>query len=327
MIMSSRLTLLIVTAVLALPAVPASAQEYPVRPIRFIVPFPPGGGTDTVARLIAQPLAERLKQQIVIDNRGGANAIIGTDLGAKAPADGYTLVFCLPASVSTNPTLYRNLPYDPVRDFAPVIQLNAIAILLVSANALPVKSVAELIAYAKARPGQLNFASSGNGSAGHLGMELFNATTGIRMVHVPYKGGAPALTDTISGQMHLMAGPMISALPHVKAGRVRGLAMMASQRVKGLPGVEAMGETLPGFDASIWHGVLVPRGTPTAIVQRLNRELNDVLRLPEVANRMATQGAEPVGGTPAQFAALIKSDTAKYARLLKTIGLAGSASR
>ena len=158
-------------------------------------------------------------------------------------------------------------------------------------------------------------------------MELFNVTTGIRMVHVPYKGGAPALTDTISGQMHLMAGPMISALPHVKAGRVRGLAMMAAQRVKGLPGVEAMGETLPGFDASIWHGVLVPRGTPAAIVQHLNRELNDVLRLPEVANRMATQGAEPVGGTPAQFAALIRSDTAKYAKLLKTIGLAGSASR
>ena len=311
----------------AVPALPAFAQEYPARPIRFIVPFPPGGGTDTVARLIAQPLAERLKQQIVIDNRGGANAIIGTDLGAKAPADGYTLMFCLPASVSTNPTLYRNLPYDPVRDFAPVIQLNAIAILLVSANALPVKSVAGLIAYARARPGQLNFASSGNGSAGHLGMELFNATTGIRMVHVPYKGGAPALTDTISGQMHLMAGPMISALPHVKAGRVRGLAMMAAQRVKGLPGVEAMGETLPGFDASIWHGVLVPRGTPAAIVQHLNRELNDVLRLPEVANRMATQGAEPVGGTPAQFAALIRSDTAKYAKLLKTIGLAGSASR
>jgi tripartite-type tricarboxylate transporter receptor subunit TctC len=313
----------------AVPALPFAvvAQNYPNRPIRFIVPFPPGGGTDTVARLIAQPLSERLKQQLVIDNRGGANAIIGTDMGAKAPPDGYTLLFCLPASVSTNQTLYRNLPYDPERDFAPVIQLNAIAIMLVGANALPVKNVAELIAYAKARPGQLNFASSGNGSAGHLGVELFALTTGIRMVHVPYKGGAPALTDTISGQMHLMAGPMISALPHVKAGRVRALAMMASQRVKGLPDVPAMGETLPGFDASIWHGVLVPRDTPAAIVQRLNRELNEVLRLPEVANRMATQGAEPVGGTPAQFAALIKSDTAKYAKLLKTIGLAGSASR
>lgn len=313
----------------ALAALPfaAVAQDYPARPIRFIVPFPPGGGTDTVARLIAQPLSERLRQQLVIDNRGGANAIIGTDIGAKAPADGYTLVFCLPASVSVNQTLYRNLPYDPARDFAPVIQLNTIAIMLVGANALPVNSVAELVAYAKARPGQLNFASSGNGSAGHLAVELFAQTTGIRLVHVPYKGGGPALTDTISGQMHLMAGPMISALPHVKAGRVRGLAMMAPQRVKGLPGVEAMGETLPGFDASIWHGVLVPRGAPAAIVQRLNRDLNDVLRLPEIADRMARQGAETVGGTPEQFAALIKSDTAKYAKLLQAVGMAGSIKR
>lgn len=303
---------------------PVQAQDYPSRPIRFIVPFPPGGGTDTVARLIAQPLSERLGQQLVIDNRSGANAIIGTDLGAKAPADGYTLVFCLPASVSVNPTLYHNLPYDPARDFAPVIQLNAIAILLVGANALPVKSVAELVAYARARPGQLNYASSGNGSAGHLAVELFALTTGIRMVHVPYKGGGPALTDTISGQMNLMAGPMISALPHVKAGRIRGLAMMSAKRVKGLPEVEAMGETLPGFDASIWHGVLVPRGTPVAIVQRLNRDLNEVLRLPEIASRMALQGAETVGGTPEQFAALIRSDTAKYAKLLKAAGMAGS---
>lgn len=325
--MNYRLSGMILAALLAWPALSATAQNYPDRPIRFIVPFPPGGGTDTVARLIAHPLSERLKQQLVIDNRGGANAIIGTDMGAKAPPDGYTLVFCLPASVSTNQTLYRNLPYDPARDFAPVIQLNAIAIMLVGANVLPVKSVAELVAYAKARPGQLNFASSGNGSAGHLGVELFALTTGIRMVHVPYKGGAPALTDTISGQMHLMAGPMISALPHVKAGRVRALAMLASQRAKGLPDVPAMGETLPGFDASIWHGVLVPRGTPAAIVQRLNRDINEVLRLPEVADRMATQGAEAVGGTPAQFAALIKADTAKYAKLLKTIGLAGTVSR
>ncbi len=311
----------------AMAALPVQAQDYPSRPIRFIVPFPPGGGTDTVARLIAGPLAERLQQQIVIDNRGGANAIIGTDLGAKAPADGYTLVFSLPASVSINPTLYRSLPYDPVRDFSPVIQLNTIALLLVTANALPVKNVTELIAYTKARPGQLNFASSGNGSSGHLGMELFNVTTGIRMVHVPYKGGGPAMTDTISGQMHMMAGPMIAAIPHVRGGRVRALAVMTPKRLKGFPDVEAMGETLPDFDASLWHGVLVPRGTPAAIVQRLGRELNDILRLPQVAERMATQGAEAVGGTPAQFAALIKSDTAKYAKLLKTIGLAGTANR
>ncbi len=324
---NKQLMLAVLMLVFAGVVMPAAAQDYPKRPLRFIVPYPPGGGTDTVARLIAQPLGERLKQQIVIDNRGGANAIIGTDLGAKAPADGYTLVFCLPASVSVNPTLYRDLPYEPARDFSAVIQLNAIAIMLVSANSLPVKSVAELVAYAKVRPGQLNFASSGNGSAGHLAVELFALTTGIRMVHVPYKGGGPALTDTISGQMHMMAGPMISALPHVKAGRVRGLAMMAPKRNKGLPEVEAMGETMPGFDASIWHGVLVPRGTPVAIVRRLNQDLNDVLRQPEIAGRMAQQGAETVGGTPDNFAALIKSDTAKYAKLLKAAGMAGSVKR
>ncbi len=319
---------MIAAALLAWPTlVQAQLQNYPTRPIRFIVPFPPGGGTDTVARLIAQPLAERLKQQVVIDNRGGANAIIGTDLGAKAPADGYTLLFCLPASVSINPTLYHTLPYDPAHDFSPVIQLNTIALLLVTANVLPVKNVAELIVYAKARPGQLNFASSGNGSSAHLGMELFNATTGIRMVHVPYKGGGPAMADTISGQTHMMAGPMIAAMPHVRGGRVRALAVMTPKRVKGLPDVEAMGETLPGFDASLWHGVLVPRGTPAAIVQLLNRELNEVLRRSDVADRMATQGAEAVGGTPAQFAALIRSDTAKYAKLLKDVGLARSVSQ
>ena len=325
--MVKRMSGIIAVALLAWPALPAVAQNYPTRPIRFIVPFPPGGGTDTVARLIAQPLGERLKQQIIIDNRSGANAIIGTELGAKAPADGYTLLFCLPASVSINPTLYHTLPYDPAHDFAPVIQLNTIALLLVTASVLPVKNVAELIVHAKARPGQLNFASSGNGSSAHLGMELFNATTGIRMVHVPYKGGGPAMIDTISGQIHMMAGPMIAAMPHVRGGRIRALAVMTPKRVKGFPDVEAMGETLPGFDASLWHGVLVPRGTPAAIVQLLNRELNEVLRRPEVADRMATQGAEAVGGTPVQFAALIRSDTAKYAKLLKDVGLARSVSQ
>ena len=325
--MVKRMSGIIAVALLAWPALPAVAQNYPTRPIRFIVPFPPGGGTDTVARLIAQPLSERLKQQIIIDNRSGANAIIGTELGAKAPADGYTLLFCLPASVSINPTLYHTLPYDPAHDFSPVIQLNTIALLLVTASVLPVKNVAELIVHAKARPGQLNFASSGNGSSAHLGMELFNATTGIRMVHVPYKGGGPAMADTISGQTHMMAGPMIAAMPHVRGGRIRALAVMTPKRVKGFPDVEAMGETLPGFDASLWHGVLVPRGTPVAIVQLLNRELNEVLRRPEVADRMATQGAEAVGGTPVQFAALIRSDTAKYAKLLKDVGLARSVSQ
>jgi len=322
--MMGRLLLSVVAVVLAWPV---QAQNYPNRPIRFIVPFPPGGGTDTVARLIAGPLAERLKQQVIIDNRGGANAIIGTDLGAKAPPDGYTWVFCLPASVSVNPTLYRNLPYDPARDFVPVIRLNTIALLMTVTNNLPAKNVAELVALAKAKPGTLNYASSGNGGAAHLAMALFNLTAGLDMVHVPYKGGGPAMTDLISGQVQIMAGPMIGAVPHVKAGRVRALAVMTDRRVQGMPDVPAAGETLKGFESSIWHGVLMPAGAPAAIVRQVNREINEVLKIAEVRDRMATQGAEPAGGSPEDFAAWIRNDTAKYSKLLKHIGMAGSENR
>ena len=319
--MFTRFLLLLAAAALTLPA---QAQNYPNRPIRFVVPFPPGGGTDTVARLIAQPLAERLKQQIIIDNRSGANAIIGTDIGAKAPPDGYTWVFCLPASVSVNPTLYRNLPYDPARDFSPVIQLNTIALLLTVANSLPAKNVAELVALAKAKPGTLNYASSGNGGAAHLAMALFNSMAGLNMVHIPYKGGGPAMTDLISGQVQIMAGPMIAALPHVKSGRVRAMAVMSQKRVQGMPDLPTAGETVKGYESSIWHGVLMPKGVPPAILRQVNREINELLKLPEVRERMAGQGAETVGGSPEDFAAWIKADTEKYSKLLKQIGLAGT---
>ncbi len=312
---------------LMLSATAIFAQEYPNRPIRFIVPFPPGGGTDTVARLIAGPLSERLKQQVIIDNRSGANAIIGTDLAAKAPADGYTWVYCLTASVSVNPVLYRNLPYDPVRDFTPVVQLNAMALLLTVNNALPVRTVAELVTLAKSRPGQLNFASSGNGSAAHLAMELFNVMAGTKMLHVPYKGGAPAMTDVISGQVQMMSGPMIAAMPHVRAGRIRAVAVTTAKRAQGLPDIPSVGETLKGYDSSIWHGVLMPRGVPQAVLRRVNRDINEVLKLSEVRERMATQGAEPAGGSPEDFAALLKTDIARQAGLLKQIGLAGSATQ
>ena len=319
--MFTRYLMLLAITVLTLPA---QAQNYPNRPIRFVVPFPPGGGTDTVARLIAQPLGERLKQQIIIDNRSGANAIIGTDIGAKAPPDGYTWVYCLPASVSVNPTLYRNLPYDPARDFSPVIQLNTIALLLTVSNSLPAKNVAELVALAKARPGALNYASSGNGGAAHLAMALFNVMAGLNMVHVPYKGGAPAMTDLISGQVQIMAGPMIAAMPHVKSGRVRALAVMSQKRVPGMPDLPTAGETVKGYETSIWHGVLMPKGVPQAILRQVNREINELLKLPEVRERMAGQGAETVGGSPEEFAAWIKADTEKYSKLLKQIGLAGT---
>lgn len=315
------------TALVATGSASAQSGAYPSKPIRFIVPYPPGGGTDTVARLIAQPLGERLKQQVVVDNRGGASGIIGTDMGAKAAPDGYTLVFCLPASVSVNPTYYQNLPYDPARDFAPVIQLNTIALLLVTTSSLPAKNVHELIALAKAKPGQLNFASSGNGSAAHLAMELFNMMAGVKMVHVPYKGGGPALTDIIGGQMHMMSGPLIAALPHVKSGRIKAMAVTTERRVKGLPEVPTVAESLPGYESSIWHGVVVPRGVPAAVVNRLNREIGEILKIPEVQRRLDSEGAESVGGPPEKFAALIKSDTAKYAKLLRDVGLAGSGKR
>ena len=300
----------------------APAQDaYPSKPVRFIVPFPPGGGTDTVARAISQRLAESLGQQVVIDNRSGANAIIGTELGAKAAPDGYTLTFTLPAAVAVNPSLYPKLPYDPLRDFAPVTQLNVIALMLVAHPGMPANSIKELIALAKAKPGHITFASSGNGSAAHLAMELFKLMAGVDMTHIPYKGGGPALTDIIGGQVQLMSGPLIASLPYVKAGRLKALAVTTDKRVAGLPDVPAIAETVPGYESSIWHGVLVPAATPRPIVKRLHDEIVKILAVPEVKERFAREGAEPVGNTPEQFGAFIRLEIAKYAKLIKAAGL------
>ncbi len=307
--------------VLTLVATNALAQTYPTKPIRLIVPFPPGGGTDTVARAISQRLAESLGQQIVIDNRGGASAIIGTELGARAAPDGYTLTFTLPAAVAVNPGLYPRLAYDPLRDFAPVTQLNTIALLLVANPGVPANSIRELIALAKAKPGHVTFASSGNGSAAHLAMELFKLMAGVDMTHIPYKGGGPALTDIIGGQVQLMSGPMIAALPFVKTGRLKALAVTTDKRIPGLPEVPAIAETVPGYESSIWHGVLAPAGTPRPVIRRLHAEIVKILGVPEVKERFAREGAEPVGSTPEQFGAFIKSEMAKYAKLIKAAGI------
>ena len=295
----------------------AQADTYPSKPIRFIVPYPPGGGTDTVARAISQRLAEVLGQQVVIDNRSGANAIIGTELGAKAAPDGYTLTFTLPAAVAVNPSLYSKLPYDPLRDFAPVTQLNTIALLLIANPGVPANSIKELISLAKTKPGQITFASSGNGSAAHLAMELFKLMTGVDMAHIPYKGGGPALTDIIGGPVQLMSGPMIAALPFVKSGRLKALAVTTAGRIPGLPEVPAIAETVPGYESSIWHGVLAPARTPRPVINRLNSEIVKILGVPEVKERFAREGAEPVGSTPEQFGAFISSEIAKYAKLIK----------
>ena len=308
--------------VLTIAGIPALAQDsYPSRPIRFIVPFPPGGGTDTVARAISQRLADSLGQQVVIDNRSGANAIIGTELGAKAAPDGYTLTFTLPAAVAVNPSLYPKLPYDPLRDFAPVTQLNVIALMIVAHPGMPANSVKELIALAKAKPGHVTFASSGNGSAAHLAMELFKLMAGVDMTHIPYKGGGPALTDIIGGQVQLMSGPVIASLPYVKAGRLKAIAVTSDKRVAGLPDVPAVAETVPGYESSIWHGVLAPAGTPRPVIMRLHDEIVKILAVPEVRERFAREGAEPVGNTPEQFGAFIRAEIAKYAKLIKAAGL------
>jgi tripartite-type tricarboxylate transporter receptor subunit TctC len=298
-----------------------SPASYPVKPIRFIVPFPPGGGTDLVARLLSQKLSERFGQQVVVDNRGGANAIIGTELAAKAAPDGYTLVLALPASVAVNPSLYPNLPYDPLRDLAPVIQLNSIALLLVAHPSLAASSIKELIALARAKPGQITFGSSGTGGSSHLAMELFKLMAKVDMTHVPYKGGGPALNDLVGGQVQLYSGPAITSLPLVKAGRLKALGVTSAKRMQSLPDVPAIAETIPGYESDSWQGVLMPKGTPSAIVNLLNREIAKIIRSPDVVERLASQGAEPVAGSPAEFGAYIKAETAKYAKLIKAAGI------
>ena len=315
---------LLVSLAFALAVCPALAGQYPERPVRWIVPYPPGGGTDTVARLLNPGLVEQLREQIVIDNRGGANAIIGTDLAAKAPADGYTMLFCLQASMGVNPTLYANLPYDPLRDFSPVVQLDRLAIWLVVNPALPVKTVSDLIKLAKAKPGSINFSSSGHGSAAHLATEELMKATGTKMVQVPFKGGGPALRAVIGGDVQFSIATVPSSLPHIKSGRLRAVATASPKRLPIMPDVPAIAEGIPGFNADVWHGVVVPKGTPPAAIKRLNAAFNAVLKQPDVRSRMATMSVDPVGGTPQEFAALIKSEIEKYRTLLKEIGMAGS---
>lgn len=297
------------------------AQSYPTKPIRLIVPYPPGGGTDIVARLVAQKLTDTFGQQVVIDNRGGANAIIGTELGAKASPDGYTLLFALPANVAVNPGLYSNLPYDPVRDFVPIAQLNTFAMLLVSHPSLPATTVTELVQLARARSGKLNFASSGEGSGPHLSMELFKSMTRTDITHIPYKGGGPAVNDLVAGQVQLMTGTLMSTLPFVRANRLKALGVTSIRRSQAAPDIPAIGETIAGYDFSNWHGILAPRGTPTPIVERLSLEIRNVLRSRDTRERLASQGADSVDSTPDEFTAFIKTEIVKYQQLLNSAGI------
>jgi tripartite-type tricarboxylate transporter receptor subunit TctC len=298
---------------------PAFAATYPVRPIRFIVPFAPGGGGDIVGRIVGQRLSERLGKPLIVDNRGGAGGTLGTDLAAKDAPDGYTLLLGNVGPLALSPSLYPGLSYAPARDLAPVTMVASFPNLLVSNASLPVKSVQELVAYAKARPGKLNFASAGSGTSTHLAAELFKSEAGIDVVHVPYKGGAAALTDVISGQVAYYFGSLPSSLPLARSGKLRALAVTSLKRSPAAPDIPTVAESgYRGFETSAWYGLLVPAGTPRDIIAKLNAGTMFVLGLPDVKERLAQEGSEPMGNSPAEFGAYIKSEIAKWASVVKT---------
>ncbi|MBI3067390.1 MAG: tripartite tricarboxylate transporter substrate binding protein [Betaproteobacteria bacterium] len=295
---------------------PDAAKGYPARPIRIIVPFPPGGSNDILGRFIGQRLTERLGQQAVIDNRGGADGIIGTDIAARATPDGYTLLV-VSTSYSMNPAVHK-LPYDPLKSLAPVSLIGTGPNVLATNPALPVKSVKELIALAKSKPGRLRYASSGIGGFNHFGGELFKSMAGVDMLHVPYKGGGPAMIDVISGQVEVLFGTLIQTLPHIRTGKLRALGVGGVKRSPALPAVPTIAESgVTGYDGSIWWGILGPAGMPRAIVTRLNTEIGAILRDPETAKRLSAEAAEPVIAPPEEFGKLIASNIAKWRRVAR----------
>ncbi|HZE10789.1 MAG TPA: tripartite tricarboxylate transporter substrate binding protein [Burkholderiales bacterium] len=299
----------------------AAAAQYPARPVRFIVPSAVGGGTDIIARAISLKLSESLGQQFVVENRPGAGQMIGIELAAKAPADGYTILMAA-STLAINPIMYKKVPYDPVRDFAPITQAATLPNVLVVHPSLPVKSVAELIAYAKAHPGQLNFASAGIGTSPQMSIELFKSMAGIDMVHIPYKGTAPGVVDLLAGQVLVMAPNLLTALPHIKSGKLRALAVTSAKRTEALPEVPTVAEAgVPGYDSTQWYGVLAPAGTPPQIVARLHDGIVRALRDAEVGKRLAADGAGAVGSSPEEFAAFIKSESEKWAKVASAAGI------
>lgn len=298
----------------------SGATSYPSRPIRFVVGYPPGGATDLIARALAVKLSEALAQQVLVDNRPGAGGIVGTEIVAKAAPDGHTIIL-VTTSHGVNPSLYSKLPYDSVKSFTPVTQVASLQLLLVVNPSMPVRSVKDLIALAKSKPGELNFGSSGSGQSLHLAGELFKTMAGIDIVHVPYKGSAPARTDLLAGQIHMMFESMIGVLPFVTSGRLRALAVSGAKRSPAAPDIPTMAEAgVPGYDASGWVGVLGPAGMPRPIVERLNGEIVAILNTPETRERLAKSGAEVVGSSPEEFARFIERQLTTWARVVKASG-------
>lgn len=310
-----------VAACLATSAV-AHAQQYPSKPIRLIVPYPASGGNDILGRIVAQKVSERLGQQIVVDNRGGASTAIGAELAARSPNDGYTVLLATVTTLAVNPNLKAKLPYDVHRDFDPVTMLASQPYLLVVHPSLKVTTVKELIALAKSEPGKLNFASPGVGSNGHLAGELMNAMAGIKMVHIGYKGTGPALNDLLGGQVGLMFATLPSVEGHVRAGRLVGLAVSTPRRSPAMPATPTLAEAgVPGYSMRSWNGLMVPRGAPAAVVARLNKEVNAALDQPDTKQRLIQIGFDPDPSTPQEFSAFIDSEVALYGKIVKEAGL------
>ena len=316
-LLSASITLLTAGAVIDDAAHAARAADaYPQRAVRLIVPFPPGGAGDIVGRMLAAKLTESFGQQVVVDNRGGGGQVVATQLAANAPPDGHTL-FLASATHSVNPALRKNLPYDTLKDFAPITLVAHSPLVFVAHPSLGVGSIKELVAAARAKPGRINYASSGSGTGGHMSVELLKSMTGIDLVHVPYKGAAPALVDLIAGQVQMMCTSPLAAMPHVKSGKLRALAMTGPKRASFAPDIPAVAETLPGYHTTLWYALLAPAGTPQAIVKRIHADAVKIVRAKDFTQQIESQGAEPLGSSPQELQDHIRSEIAQWIKLVK----------
>lgn len=317
----TAMTITLTLALQTMIAGPSVAQLYPNKPIRFITPYPPGGGTSVVARIVGQKLTEKWGQQVLVDNRGGGNTIIGTEIGAKASPDGYTILF-VDSTLAILPNFSSSLPYDTLRDFAPVATLTRIPFMLVLHPSVSANNLQELLALAKSKSGQLTYASSGNGGQGHLAMEVLSQLTSVKLQHIPYKGGGPALTDLLGGHVHMHINVPINLIGPVKSGRLKAMAITGESRLAALPQLPTFAEAgVPNFDVSYWQGVVAPAGTSPLIVDKMSTELAKILSMSDVKERLNSQGADPFISNPQQFAAMIKAELMKYGKVIKVANI------
>jgi tripartite-type tricarboxylate transporter receptor subunit TctC len=320
--LTNSITLRAAFATAAMLAAPVGvlAQQYPTKPVRIVVPFSPGGGSDFIARFMALRLTGALGTQVIVENKPGAGGVLGIEAGVKSPPDGYTLTL-IASSYTVNPSIYK-LNFDPVADITPIIQMSQGPLLVVVNPALPVKTTKDLIALAKSKPGEINFASSGQGSVIHLATELFDSMAGIKMNHIPYKGTGPALTDTIAGQTNIFFSSTANAMPHVKSGRLKAIAVTTVKRIPALPEVPTVAESgVPGYEVTLWHGLIGPKGLPRAITDRINSEVTKVLELKETAEQLQNDGVAPAGGTPEQFSARIRNEIGVWRKVVTDAGV------